>query len=81
MDIMTALENISLELSGLQALATLFIDAFATSTDEKTLLLSISTQKSVYLNSANLLFDLIYRIKKETDAAIDAGTKKINQTT
>ena len=81
MDIMTALENISLELSGLQALATLFIDSFATSTDEKTLLLSISTRKNVYLNSANLLFDLIYRIKKETDAAIDAGTKKINQTT
>jgi len=74
MDIITAFENIRADMSGLQALAVLFTDSFATSTDEKTLLLSISTRKNVFLNSAWLLCDLIDKISKEMDAAINAGT-------
>lgn len=73
MDTMTAFENIRADLSGLQALAVLFTDSFATSSDEKTLLMNISARKNVFINSAWLLCDLIDKIGKEMDAAINAG--------
>ena len=75
MDIMTALENIRADLSGLQALAVLFTDSFATSTDEQTLLLNISTRKETFLNSAWLLCDLLTKIGKDMDEAITAGSQ------
>lgn len=75
MDIINKLENIRADLSALQALATLFNDSFATSTDEKTLMLNIFTRKETFLNSAALLWDLIDRIGKEMDAAIKAGSQ------
>ncbi len=76
MDIITDFENIRADLFGLQALAVLFTDSFATSTDEQTLLMNISTRKNVFVNSAWLLCDLIDKISKGMDEAIRAGAQK-----
>lgn len=72
MDIMDSFENIRADLSGLQALAVMFTDAFAT--NKATLLLNIEARADTFINAAWLLSDMIAKIAKDMDAAIEASS-------
>lgn len=72
MDIMDSFENIRADLSGLQALAVMFTDAFAT--NKASLLLNIEARADTFINAAWLLSDMIAKIAKDMDAAIEASS-------
>lgn len=74
---LTTFEEIRTRMMEQKALMVLFIDAFATQTDPKTIAQDILLQKDTFLNAAALLADLSYQICKEMDAAIDAAGKEV----